>query len=293
MKKYGKLVLKISISIVLMGVLYLMLDKEQLIKNLQSINPSYIPLILGLIVANYVVSSIRWKRLLSIYEGGDVISQTSLIKLYFIGAFFSNFLPTSIGGDVYKAVRLGRVLNDQSKAFASTFMERFSGVVILALLGSLGLIFTFRLVGLGLFILFWVGILVGLKFIDLAGKKVKKLTKFVDALKLYSKRRDILTFALSTSIFVQIFSILTQHFIFIALGFDIPLYYSFFAFPVIILASFIIPSQNSFGVQDVLYATFFSQVGITAVAAVSASVIYHIARLVISLVGGVFYAVEK
>ncbi len=292
-KNIKKTLIKISISLVLGVILYFMLDKKQFIESISKLNLVYLPLIFGLVVTNYVISSIRWRRLLDVYENASQISLVSLIKLYFIGAFFSNFLPTSIGGDVYKAVRLGKVLNDQSKAFASTFVERFSGVVILAIFSSFGLILTFKWLGVLLFVSFWICALIGIRFIDLLGAKVKKLEKFVDAIKLYFARKDILAYAFFTSIFVQICSILTQHFIFIALGYKIPIGYSFFAFPVIILASFLIPSQNSFGVQDALYATFFLQVGITAAAAVSASVIYHIVRLIISLIGGLFYAIEK
>ncbi len=292
-KNFKKTILKISVSLVLAVALYVMIDKEQFVTSITHLNLLFLPLIFALVVTNYVISSVRWKKLLGIFENSSNIPLTSLIKLYFIGAFFSNFLPTSIGGDVYKAVRLGKVMNDPSKAFASTFMERFSGVVILAVFSSVGLIFTFKMLGVGLFIAFWVCALIGLKSMDLIGSKVKRLEKFVDAVKVYFTRKDILSYAFITSIFVQVCSVFTQHFIFVALGFDIPIAYSFFAFPVIILASFIIPSQNSFGVQDVLYATFFASLGITSADAVSASVIYHLVRLVISLVGGLFYALEK
>ncbi len=289
----GKTLVKVLISLILLSILWTKVDKASLVENIKGININFLPLIVFFILGNYIVSSMRWKKLLGIYEGVEHISLFMLVKLYFIGSFFNNFLPTSIGGDVYKAFRLGKYINDQSKAFASTFMERFSGVVILALLASVGLITTYRWAGLGIFVLFCMGVVMGLFTLSLLGKKIKKIGKFIDALKAYRGRKDIVSYALVTSVFVQLFSILTQHFIFISLGYNIPLTFSLFAFPVIILASFLIPSQNSFGVQDALYAGFFSQVGVSVEGAFSASIVFHLIRLVVSLLGGLFYAIEK
>lgn len=292
-KDLKKTILKVGVSVALLGVIFWKIDKKSFVEHIRNLNPYYVLIVALFIILNYVVSSIRWKKLLTIYSGSDHVSLFTLIKLYFIGAFFNNFLPTSVGGDVYKAYRLGKLLNEHSKAFASTFMERFSGVVVLALFSSLGLISTFKWLGVGAFALFWVGIFVGYKMLGMLGKRFPKLGKFTEALDAYKSRKDIVFYALFTSIFVQLFSVLTQYFIFAAMGINIPLGFSFFAFPVITLASFIIPSQNSFGVQDYLYIAFFSQVAVSVEAAVSASIVYHLMRLMISLIGGLFYAVEK
>lgn len=288
-----KTLLKISVSLLLLGFIFYKLDKKALFENLKHLNPLFLPFIFLFVLLNYVISSIRWKKLLSIYEGAEHVTLWTLIKFYFIGAFFNNFLPTSIGGDVYKAFRLGKYIKDHSKAFASTFMERFSGVVVLALLASYGLIVTFKGWGIILFVLFWVSVVVFFKVVSFAGKKFEKLKKFYEALRAYRNERSILAYALFTSIFVQLFSILTQHYIFISLGFPISFEFSLFVFPVIILASFIIPSQNSFGVQEALYIAFFAPLGVPLEGAVSASIVYHIVRLVVSLIGGLFYAIEK
>ncbi|MBI4091297.1 flippase-like domain-containing protein, partial [candidate division WWE3 bacterium] len=216
-----------------------------------------------------------------------------LFRLYFIGSFFNNFLPTSIGGDVFKAYKLGKYINDNSRAIASTFMERFSGVVALFLFAIYGAVATFGYFGVAGLFLFWIAVLALFLAVKFFGGKFQPVKKFLDALKLYRNNKGILAYSFVTSVFVQVFSILTQHLIFKSLGYDIPLSFSFFAFPVIILASFVIPSQNSLGVQDFLYSAFFSQVGIEAEASASASIVYHLVRLLVSLIGGGFYATEK
>ena len=75
-----------------------------------------------------------------------------------------------------------------------------------------------------------------------------------------------------------------------SLGLHPAIIYSMFALPLITLAGFFIPSLNGIGVQDALYVSMFSVVGISAESALTASVLYHILRLVVSLIGGVLYA---
>mgnify|MGYP000035334764 FL=1 len=77
------------------------------------------------------------------------------------------------------------------------------------------------------------------------------------------------------------------------MGVNSPLDYALFIFPVITLISFFVPSLNGLGVQDALYMQLFLVVGIPAEISLSASIIYHLLRLFVSLFGGVLYALGK
>src|SRR5687768_12118101 len=115
-KSHIKMILKILVSVTLLYIIFMNLDIEAFKKTIQGANLSYYPLIAFLIIANYVSSSFRWKILLGVFDGIEKIPLMTFIKLYFIGAFFNNFLPTSVGGDFYKAFRLGKKINNQSQA---------------------------------------------------------------------------------------------------------------------------------------------------------------------------------
>ena len=149
-RKLSTTLIKVAVSLVLLILILSRIDKNLVVSYVSKINLYYFPLVLTFVILNYFISSIRWRKLLSIY-GNNHISLFYLTKLYFIGAFFNNFLPTSIGGDFYKAYKLGSVISDHSKAFASTFMERFSGVLVLGILASYGLISTFGMLGVLIF----------------------------------------------------------------------------------------------------------------------------------------------
>lgn len=305
-----KTLIKIIVSVFLFGFILSQIDRTQLIQNLKLLDVSFIPLIISLLIGNYIVSSIRWKKLL-IFENSEKATVTKLTSLYFIGAFFNNFMPTSIGGDVYKIFKLGTIIKSKTNAFIATFMERFSGIVALIIISYYGLLNTldfwvtllptsvsgnsilltgFKFI---LFFGFWIGAIVGFISLKLLAKKSIKIAKLYDALLLYKTQYSVLIWAFLTSFLVQFMGIFTQFFIFRALGVDLPLSYALFVLPMITMASFFIPSLNGVGVQDALYIKLFQVVGVPSELALSASILYHLLRLLVSLLGGVFYVFEK
>jgi glycosyltransferase 2 family protein len=292
MKKYAKLLLKLAVSIVLIGVIVFKIDKDQLITNLKLLNPIYIPLIVIFIVLNYIVSSMRWKRLL-IHANTHHVSVGYLTTLYFVGSFFNNFMPTSIGGDVYKVYKLGKKIDNMPNAFSATFMERFTGVLML---GAISLFSLYKLLGLWIILLcVWavIGLYLAFLLLRALSRKNRKIDEIYCSFKLYKGKTGVIAYALATSLFVQLFSILSQYVIFLALGVKLPFLYALFVFPVIILAGFFIPSLNGIGVQDTMYMTLFGVVGVSPELALSASILFHLFKLFISLVGGVLYALGK
>ena len=290
--KAKKVLLKFGVSALLFGVIFAKVDKKILLETLKMVDLRYAPLIVLFLVLNYVVSSIRWKKLL-IHENTSHITVKYLTGLYFMGSFFNNFMPTSIGGDVFKVVKLGKKMGSTTDAFSATFMERFTGVIALVLISSASMIHLLGFLGLIIFVGFWVAVAVGFSSLKLVSKKVKFVNKIYDSLLEYKGHKKVIVIAFITSFAVQLLTIFTQYFIFVSLGVRPPLFYSLFIFPVIILASFFIPSLNGVGVQDSLYIKLFVVVGVAEPLALSASVLFHLFRLGVSLVGGVLYAVDR
>lgn len=292
-KELLKTLLKIAVSLGLIIYLFAKkVDKEELVNNFKILDWRFIPLIFLTIIVHYIISSFRWKSLL-IHENSHKVSRFYLFKLYFIGAFFNNFMPTSIGGDVYKMYRLGKKIDDQATGFSSVFTERFSGILMLFFIGLFSLS---KNLGSGVFILLiWVisGFFIGMKVLELLSGKIKFLKKIYDALLVYKNHPKVLVFAMITSLLIQFLSITTQYLVFMSVGIKLPIFYCLMAFPVITLAGFFIPSINGLGVQDALYASMFSFVGVSETTAISVSIIYHMIRMAISLIGGVFYAFGK
>lgn len=71
----------------------------------------------------------------------DIETLNNTIKITLIGNFFSNFLPSNIGGDVYKIFYLGRKIN-AIKASVYVLIDRIIGIFILLISSFVVLIST-------------------------------------------------------------------------------------------------------------------------------------------------------
>jgi len=91
---------------------------------------------LAINLAGQSLSAYRWGWLSKM--GGRPAPFTSVLPVYFSGMFFNMCLPTSIGGDVFRVVGLGRKTGSKTAAFASVFMDRNIGFAALLLMGLAG-----------------------------------------------------------------------------------------------------------------------------------------------------------
>lgn len=87
-------------------------------------------------VANVLISAGKWQVLLR--RGRVRLGYAAAAQLYWIGAFFSNFLPTGVGGD---AVRLMMTPSEQGRApvAASILVERLSGLAVMLAISAVAL----------------------------------------------------------------------------------------------------------------------------------------------------------
>ena len=299
MKSYLKLTLKIIISALLLTYLLLFNDLSKVLNILVQVNPIYFALASFLIIINYVFSSVRWKYLVL----DSKISILYMIKLYFIGSFFNNFLPTSIGGDAYKIVKLGEKIGSKTNSFTATFLERFIGMIALLVISLYGYL-TFSSFNILNFLLVFIlviasffGFLVFYPKFTFKPKILLKLFVILDKIHgsfmRYRREPLLIGYSFLASIVVQMSAIFTQYFIFKSLDVTLPIDFSLFAFPIIFLSGYAIPSVNGIGSQEVLYTSFFSSIGVLASVCIAASFLYHISRLVVSLIGGLLYLNEK
>lgn len=295
-----KLSLKILVSAVLLGYIFLTNDLNNILKIITSSDVNYLLLSIIFIIINYFFSSVRWYFLLL---EDTKPSLTYMVKLYFVGSFFNNFLPTSIGGDAYKIYKLGEKISSKTNAFTATFLERFIGMFALVIISLYGYL-TFAVVEIFSFIfIFILGLAIFFLFMVFYPKfnfKPAKLIKFFDILDKvhssflrYRKHKKIIFYSLLSSLIIQIASVMTQYFVFMSLRTEIPLNYAFFAFPLIFLSGYAIPSVNSLGSQEILYSTFFSNIGVALNTIISASFLYHFVRLLVSLIGAYYYINDK
>jgi uncharacterized membrane protein YbhN (UPF0104 family) len=128
-----KLLIRIAVGAGVLAFLLVKADVGKLWHTIRDAQLGYLVAAMGAIFAGLFVSAFRWKAYLDALE--LPLPYTTLFRLYYVGTFFNAFLPTGIGGDAYKAVRLGRDRDSMAPAFASVFLDRFAGIVGMAAIG--------------------------------------------------------------------------------------------------------------------------------------------------------------
>jgi uncharacterized membrane protein YbhN (UPF0104 family) len=95
---------------------------------------------LVLTVGSAVVSAWRWHRVLG--RLGLTVPVSGLLGDTLVGTAYNLLLPTSVGGDVVRSLRLGRRIGDPELAWASVVFERVVGLFALAVVSAAGLAYT-------------------------------------------------------------------------------------------------------------------------------------------------------
>lgn len=85
-----------------------------------------IALVLVLVFVSRLATYFRWQTLLSAQDAK--ISKKEVLKLTFAGLFASNFMPTTIGGDVFRLAGAIRSGIDSALAAASLIADRIVGM---------------------------------------------------------------------------------------------------------------------------------------------------------------------
>lgn len=131
-KRTTTYLVKAGISAAFFWVLFSYVRGNELAAMLDRIDWFYFTLSFLLVPLMLSVSCLKWKMLLDVRE--PKIPFLTLIRIYLIGYFFSNLLPSNVGGDVVRSYYTGRLINSQTYSAVCVFVERFSGVLLLVLL---------------------------------------------------------------------------------------------------------------------------------------------------------------
>lgn len=142
-RSWLKAVVRVVVGIAVFAVLILRTDLHRLGAELSHTNLTGVVVAAGLFFIGLGVSALRWREYLAALD--YPMPYPTLYRLYFVGTFFNAFLPTGVGGDAYKAVRIGKARGNTARVFSSVFLDRFAGVVGLALIG--GVLSATRLIG--------------------------------------------------------------------------------------------------------------------------------------------------
>lgn len=139
MPRAVKLLVKFVISLAFFSVLLTFVQKNDLAQVIYQVNWFYMAVTFAVTAVMVIASCAKWKLILDLKT--KRLSFWHLFKIYLVGYFFSNILPSTVGGDVVRSYYAGNLIENQSFSAVSVFVERFSGIFFLFLLVAVAPLF--------------------------------------------------------------------------------------------------------------------------------------------------------
>ena len=307
---------RIVISAGLIIFLLTKLDISRTAATLVEVRWDFMAAALATFAASLVLGNVQWVRLLSLQ--GVMLPFRKALSFYFVGAFFNNFLPANIGGDIVRVYDVYKESGKADQAIAATVTDRLLGMVALGLLAMpAGLYVAFRYEHLGLQRSFglW-SLVIVIAFMVILGLSTlmifsRRLARAVGRLvrpilvrgsrerfkqiyeSFYAYRGCIpsLPFILLVAIVVQAFRVLVHYEISEAMGLGIPVIYFFLFVPVIAIFIALPISIGGLGVREGLGIFFFCRAvpSLGSEQAFTMGFLAYVVGVVVSLAGGVVY----
>jgi len=305
-KKPLTLALKLSISAALLLYLLHKIDLEDfLVASKEFPAWTTIPLLI-FFIATTIIGSWRWKVFLNGHGMKQSIGEG--IKLYLIGYFFNNFLPSGVGGDVVRGYRAGKKQQRIGDVYASIASERLMGLLATLFIALVFLPIVrppspIPLIVLILNAALWLGtiLFVFLDYERILGKILMKLPMnigqkildFIDAIKHYKNDKIVLLKGFILSVLYQGSIITFVVLIALVCGeSQIPITAFYVFVPLVWIISMIPISLNALGVREASFSYFFTLWGSTEAKGLLVSLIFLGISILSGIIGGIIWAIS-
>jgi len=301
-----KQILKILISLILLGFLLRYTGFESTLHKLSEANLWYVPVGVALYLFAQLVSAYRWKFLSA--PLGFRLSFREFYDYYLIGMFFNLFLPGAIGGDMLRMVYLAKSAQRKKReALLTLLAERGVGLVALLILTSLvcltpqlmamdlkiplkflsfGSDFDLRLLLLSLSSGMLLGYLaLWLIPLDRLVQRIPKLA-ILEQAKVYWANIGLLSKSVAVSLVTHSLMVVMHLLIAAALNVHVDILYITVVYGIVSLASVLPIAFNGFGVREGTYLLLLTKTGIPPQTAMAFAFYWVIISTCTSLIGG-------
>ena len=140
-KRVSILCLKISVTVTLLVVVFEEVQLSVLLDEFKKLHSFTIFLILLLMFSQLIIASARWLEILRYFN--IALTFKKCVAYSWAGMFFSQALPSSIGGDAYKIFQIRSLNYSYQDAITSVITDRVFGLI-----GVLSIILIFPFVAL-------------------------------------------------------------------------------------------------------------------------------------------------
>ena len=306
-----KIIIKIIFSILLIAIIIYSINFNDFVNSIKNANILFLLIGLSSTIPGILISTYKWQILL-ISQNIKRVKFIYLWKLYYIGMFFNNFLPTEVGGDVVRSYSVGKRVNKLTESFAAVTMERLTGLFAMLLYGVLGIIMNwdfalkFGLTKIGV-ICFGIALIFVIIFFNKrlmkilydildktpVAKMVYKMKSFYLAIVDYINKKEVLFKSMFWSVIFQLIAITSIYFFLLSVNINIDFSLLILIVPMITIISLLPIGINGIGLREGSFVFLFSLVGVNKSDAFVVSLFYRVCTLLPSILGGIFYSFHK
>lgn len=306
------LLLRILVAVVLVIIIFQAIDFGRVSSAIAKTDLRWGILVVALALADRYIMAFKWAALLR--SQGTPYGNWEAFKVYMSATFVGNVLPTSVGSDVYRAVRATLGGRQMNVITASIVLERVLGMLAVALLLLCGLAALanhpddrFRTL-LAAAAVFTVLLVVAIRLsvdsktygliVRLLGKaqRFKPVRIFMDlhsAYVAFSRDRVVLASFFALTFLEQVVNALLTYMGSQALGFDVPLIYFIALIPLSRFVTLLPISLGGIGVTEGTYVFTLSLAGMPAVDALALAVFMRLVGWVMLVPSGLVFLYDS
>lgn len=277
--------------------------------DLFSVN-SALPLVLAIVclgLSNFT-ACLQWKLLL---EKQDIhLGYGKLLKLYYVGLFFNNFMPGNVGGDAKKVydIRMQGGQDSVGAGLTATAFDRLFGLFFITLFAlAVGLMFfmydseqrAFMWPSLWIFLGFCAlfaslfsrrlgNLACGLINRFLPIKISERLTHMFNRFRQFRSVK-LWIYISGLSAVTQSLRIFVHYFCGIAVGVDLSMSWYFYYIPLVAIVSALPISIGGFGPRELLAQSLFARAGVANLPSVVIQLLAYLVSLILSLLGAFLF----
>lgn len=301
MRKHLLTIAKLVVSVAVITWVFSGIDAGEVFEKIAGARPSWLAISTAFLIAIAILGTVRWQLVLG--SLGIALSLTMTLRLFLIGMFFNQSLPSSIGGDATRVFYLWRAGTRPQTAMNSVLLDRIAGFVVLVIMTTAitphvlaqlnnpiaanGLLFV---LGLG-----WIAMVALFVFDNAIARRFQHLRLIGFAISLsrdaldICRRPGIAIPALLVSMAIHGATIAMAWSLDHALGGDGRfLVYLLAMTPTILLISIPI-SIAGWGVREQILVILLGALGVGATQAISVSILFGILLLVGGIPGGILW----
>ncbi|MGZ3472911.1 MAG: lysylphosphatidylglycerol synthase transmembrane domain-containing protein [Polyangiales bacterium] len=135
MSSRTKVILKAVLTIAILALVLWKVRLGELLAQLSHLRAKDVLFLTAITIAQVSVGVVRWWRLLR--RLGEKPSFLALYGDVLVGLTYNMFLPTTVGGDVMRALRARKRVDEPHRAWSTSLFERIAGLLAMAASGAI------------------------------------------------------------------------------------------------------------------------------------------------------------